>query len=399
MKYKNRHLEDLVSFQTGKLNSNAAKPNGKYPFFTCSNETFRTDTWSFNGEYILLAGNNANGIYPLKYYCGKFDAYQRTYVIKANKHDELLTHYLYYALFLQLEKLRIISTGVSTKFLTLTLLKKIEIPVPPLQIQQKIVSVLSNYDNLTSNNFRRIEVLEEMAQLIYREWFVHYRFPGHKHVKMVDSDTEFGEIPEGWNVVGILDNPLFSFIRENSKPYQGGKQYYATADINGSNVVGEGISYKYEDKPSRAQKYPIIFSIWFARMQETYKIIPITTVNKNWADNSMISSGFAGFQSNEDLEFPYLYSLIASERFHSEKDRYCTGATQRSLTNNGLEAIKSLVPSKKVVKNFGEVILPTIDMILLLQKINKKLMNTRDFLLPKLISGEIDVSELEIETA
>ena len=91
--YKKMPLQGLVAFKTGKLNSNAAKPNGKYPFFTCSQETFRTDTWSFDGEYVLLAGNNAAGIYPLKYFCGKFDAYQRTYAISTINENFLITRY------------------------------------------------------------------------------------------------------------------------------------------------------------------------------------------------------------------------------------------------------------------------------------------------------------------
>jgi type I restriction enzyme S subunit len=124
-------LEGLVSFKTGKLNSNAAKPDGTFPFFTCSQETYRTDTWSFDGEYVLLAGNNAAGIYPLKYFNGKFDAYQRTYAIRSINQKKLFTRYLYYALRLQLELMKNISTGVATKFLTLTLLNQTRIPVPP----------------------------------------------------------------------------------------------------------------------------------------------------------------------------------------------------------------------------------------------------------------------------
>jgi type I restriction enzyme S subunit len=69
-------LGKLASFQTGKLNSNAAKPNGVYPFFTCSQEILRTDTYSFDTECVLLAGNNANGVFHIKYFKGKFDAYQ-----------------------------------------------------------------------------------------------------------------------------------------------------------------------------------------------------------------------------------------------------------------------------------------------------------------------------------
>lgn len=124
-------LEGLVNFKTGKLNSNAAKPDGMFPFFTCSQETFRTDTWSFDGEYVLLAGNNAAGIYPLKYFNGKFDAYQRTYAINAIDENVLVTRYVYYALRLQLELMKSISTGVATKFLTLSLLNRTQIPVPP----------------------------------------------------------------------------------------------------------------------------------------------------------------------------------------------------------------------------------------------------------------------------
>jgi type I restriction enzyme S subunit len=102
-------LEGIVSFKTGKLNSNAAKPDGMFPFFTCSQETYRTDTWSFDGEYVLLAGNNAAGIYPLKYFNGKFDAYQRTYAIRSIDHKRLFTRYAYYALRLQLELMKSIS--------------------------------------------------------------------------------------------------------------------------------------------------------------------------------------------------------------------------------------------------------------------------------------------------
>lgn len=75
-------LGDLVTFKTGKLDSNASVPDGDFPFFTCSQETLRTNTYSFDTECVLLAGNNANGIFPLKYFHGKFDAYQRTYVVR-----------------------------------------------------------------------------------------------------------------------------------------------------------------------------------------------------------------------------------------------------------------------------------------------------------------------------
>lgn len=196
--YPMRKLEGLVSFRTGKLNSNAAVPNGQYLFFTCSQETFRTNTYSFDGEYVLLAGNNAAGIYPLKYFRGKFDAYQRTYAIQSKDSSLLLTRYLYFTLRPKLELLKSISTGAAAKFLTLTLLNSTEIPLAPLSIQKKIAFILSAYDDLIENNERRIKILEEMAQNLYREWFVKFRFPGHEKVKIVDSSL--GKIPEGWKI-------------------------------------------------------------------------------------------------------------------------------------------------------------------------------------------------------
>jgi type I restriction enzyme S subunit len=84
--------------KTGKLDSNAAELNGEYPFFTCSPETLRINTFAFDTEAVLLAGNNADGIYPLKYYNGKFNAYQRTYIIESLDDNRLNVKFLYYLL-------------------------------------------------------------------------------------------------------------------------------------------------------------------------------------------------------------------------------------------------------------------------------------------------------------
>jgi type I restriction enzyme S subunit len=162
-------LGEVAAFKTGKLDSNAAVPNGNYPFFTCSQETLRTNTYSFDTECVLLAGNNANGIYPLKYFNGKFDAYQRTYVVTSRNRQVLTTRFLYYALRPKLSQFRSVSTGAATKFLTLSILNETEIEVPPLPVQHRIAGILSAYDDLIENNQRRIKILEEMARSLYRE--------------------------------------------------------------------------------------------------------------------------------------------------------------------------------------------------------------------------------------
>ena len=196
--WRTAKLSELVAFKTGKLDSNAAVPDGDYPFFTCSQETLRTNTYSFDTECVLLAGNNANGIYPLKYFHGKFDAYQRTYVVKPRDPDILTTKFLYYSLRPKLSELRSFSTGAATKFLTLTILNETEIEVPPLPVQRRIAGILSAYDELMENSQRRIRLLETMARALYREWFVHFRFPGHEKLPRVASPL--GDIPQGWEV-------------------------------------------------------------------------------------------------------------------------------------------------------------------------------------------------------
>jgi type I restriction enzyme S subunit len=221
--YPSVALGDLVSFKTGKLDSNAATPKGSYPFFTCAQETYRTDTFSFDCECVLLAGNNAAGVYPLKYFSGKFDAYQRTYVIRTLDEGKLLNRFLYFALRPKLEHVKSISSGAATKFLTLTLLKGLEVELHPLETQRKIASILSAYDDLIENNTRRINILEAMAQAIYSEWFVNFRFPGHEKVRMVDSPL--GRVPEGWEVV-----PLKAIVenRRNATSageHLGGREY------------------------------------------------------------------------------------------------------------------------------------------------------------------------------
>ena len=392
--YKKYRLKDFIKFKTGKLNSNAAVSNGKYPFFTCSQEIFRTNTYSFDTEAVLLGGNNANGIFPLKYFIGKFDTYQRTYVIESLDKKKLNNRYLYYALGLVLEHLRTISTGATTKFITKGIIENIEIPIVEIDKQQKIATILSNYDNLIENNTKRIELLEKTVKLIYDEWFVRFKFPGHEKVKFVDS--ELGKIPEGWEVKGITDVEYFNFISENIKQFEGEKEYFATANIDGIDIIKEGIMYSYKDKPSRAQKQPTIYSVWFARMKDTYKVLGFTKINEDIANNSMLSSGFAGF-SSEKLVFPFLYYTINSKYFHKEKDRFATGATQVSLNNENLSKIKVIVPNNNIIKLFGEKVISILNKIFLLQIKNQNLKKTRDFLLPKLVSGEVDVSDLNIK--
>lgn len=160
---------NIFSTTTGKLDSNAAVENGKYPFFTCSKETLRINTYAFDQEALLLAGNNAAGKYDVKYYCGKFNAYQRTYVLSL-KHDWS------YALFrFQLEdKLGYLeqqSLGGLTKYLTLKILNELEFIVPPKEEQDKFAAFVDQIEKTKTTVSHSLEKLETLKKALVQEYF------------------------------------------------------------------------------------------------------------------------------------------------------------------------------------------------------------------------------------
>ncbi len=389
----NAKLGDIVSFKTGKLNSNAAIADGEYPFFTCSQETYRTNTYSFDTECVLLGGNNAAGIYPLKFYSGKFDAYQRTYIIRTLDEEKLINRYLYYSLRPQLELMKSISTGAATKFLTLTILRDIEISLHSMPSQHKIASILSAYDDLIENNLKRIKLLEEMAQMIYREWFVNFRIPGHEKVKMVDSPL--GKIPEGWEVRTVQD----SFeITGGGTPSKKISEYWAQGSINWfvpSDLTAHKTVFMDESgnkitelglKKSSARLFPEYSVMMTSRA--TLGIISINTTE------ACTNQGFITCIPSK--KFP-LYTLYYWLRENVEKFiSLGTGATFKEITKGVFKKIELVIPQKKLVFAFEDTIEPIMSQILNIQRKNNNLRETRDLLLPKLISGELDVENIDV---
>ncbi|NEQ71090.1 MAG: restriction endonuclease subunit S [Symploca sp. SIO2D2] len=148
------YLGNVVYFKTGKLNANAAKIDGDYPFFTCSQEILKTNTYSFDTECVLLAGNNANGVFHINYFNGKFDVYQRTYVIRTINESKVTNKFLFFCIRDKLEQLKSLSTGAATKFLTLTILKNLKVFISEEILQSK-------FSILISPIFQQIEILNQ----------------------------------------------------------------------------------------------------------------------------------------------------------------------------------------------------------------------------------------------
>jgi type I restriction enzyme S subunit len=369
-KWRTGKLGELVTFKTGKLDSNAAVPNGDYPFFTCSQETLRTNTFAFDTECVLLAGNNANGIYPLKYFHGKFDAYQRTYVVRPQNAAILNTQFLYYTLRPKLSELRSFSTGAATKFLTMTILNETEIGVPPLPTQQKIAGILSAYDELIENSQRRIRILESMARALYREWFVHFRFPGHeKHPRIA---SPLGDIPKGWEVLEFRH--LFDIRYGKTLPKT------KISDSGTYPVYGAGDIIGFYDKMLCPNKCALVTSrgngsgtVW--RTREAAFV----------TNNSLI-------MLPQEQRSHWDYSFVELLLKHANVMEAKTGSAQPQVTIENLNYVKAIAPTKLLVIKFCEISTPIYEQVDMLFRQIQNLRQTRDLLLPRLLSGQVELN-------
>ncbi len=165
MKYR---IGDLTKIRTGNLDANASSEDGQYPFFTCSKEPLKISTYSYDCECVLVAGN---GDLNVKYYNGKFDAYQRTYIIEDNGKGKLYIPYLYYFMDGYVEELRKQSIGGVIKYIKLGNLTNALIELPDVETQKSIVKVLSKSKDILSFRQQQLQKLDELVKSRFIEMF------------------------------------------------------------------------------------------------------------------------------------------------------------------------------------------------------------------------------------
>jgi type I restriction enzyme, S subunit len=396
--WRTAKLSELVAFKTGKLDSNAAVPDGDYPFFTCSQETLRTNTYSFDTECVLLAGNNANGIYPLKYFHGKFDAYQRTYVVKPRDPDILTTKFLYYSLRPKLSELRSFSTGAATKFLTLTILNETEIEVPPLPVQRRIAGVLSAYDELMENNQRRIRILEAMARALYREWFVHFRFPGHEKLPRVASPLS--DVPRGWEVTTL--RAVTTKIGSGATP-RGGKEAYKSEGIHlirSLNIYDYNFEFAdlaFIDEQQAAELANVTVEENDILLNITGASVARCALVPSYLVPARVNQHVAIVRPDPAKASPfYVLDAINSDQ---RKQRLLAlaqgGATREALTKDTVSNFEIALPPRSLMKRYDDIASGIHKQREVLLRQIQNLRGTRDLLLPRLLSGQVDLIEIE----
>jgi len=267
--------------------------------------------------------------------------------------------------------------------------EQIEVVIPEdINEQKRIADILSSFDDKIELNNKIIKTLEEMAQEVFKEWFVRFRFPGWQKVKFVNS--ELGKIPDGWEV-GYLGDEIYSeIIKPKVKKFEGEKIYLATADVEKNEIVNEKTKISYNNRPIRANMEPVLNSIWFAKMINTYKVLFFFEGNKEDIERYILSTGFMGIYALKNMQY-YLYLFINSKEFHQIKDTLVQGAVQEAITNTNVKQIKFLIPPVNLLDEFNKKVEPLLIKAYKLKKENQTLAALRELLLPKLISGEIRV--------
>lgn len=270
----------------------------------------------------------------------------------------------------------------------LAAIENLEVPAPDLPTQRRIVSTLSAYDDLIENNTRRIAILEEMIRRIYEAWFVGFRFPGHENVKMVGS--ELGPIPEGWSVVpathAVTINPKVRVPKEGLKPF------VPMGSLSESSMLISNIEEREGNSGSKFQNGDTLFA----------RITPCLQNGKTGYVQFLPSEEAVAFGSTEFIVLrsrtlcpEYVYALARSDKFRSHAINSMTGATGRQRVSEAcFDAFSLAQPDPGTVQRFRGIVSPMFSMIRALALKNTNLRATRDLLLPKLISGELDVSAL-----
>ena len=161
-------IGDITKIRTGKLDANAADENGQYPFFTCSKEPLKINTYSYDCECVLVAGN---GDLNVKYYNGKFDAYQRTYIIEDDSDGLLFMPYLYFFMESYIDELRKQSIGGVIKYIKLKNLTDALIELPSIEVQRKIVNIISKSKEIVRRKENEFELLDELVRARFMEMF------------------------------------------------------------------------------------------------------------------------------------------------------------------------------------------------------------------------------------
>ena len=369
---------ELFDYKRVPLNGNERQQRqGQYPYYGAQGIIDHIDGYLFDGRYILVAedGENLNSKkLPLALFAnGKFWVNNNAHILRARSDVADDTFIL---ACLNNADIKPYVTGAAQPKLSQANLRQIEIPLPPLPIQRRIAGVLSAYDDLIENNLRRIRILEEMARALYREWFVHFRFPGHEKIPRVDSPL--GPIPKGWDVKKLLDvaNVTYGF------PFK--SNLFNTGDIGTPVIrirdIPTGTTGTWTEEEAEP-KYHIKNGNILVGMDGNFHMCI-------WSSgHAYQNQRIAKFTSHGEIGNYHLFLTL--EEPIQTLNKSIVGTTVAHLGDMHIKAIQLAWPSATLLVNARAILEPMAEQIIALKRETTNLRLTRDLLLPRLVSGNL----------
>jgi type I restriction enzyme S subunit len=253
-------------------------------------------------------------------------------------------------------------------------------------LNRNFVYPVSAYDELMENSQRRIRLLEAMARALYREWFVHFRFPGHKKLPRVASPL--GDIPQGWEVKKLVDVAEVNRAQINARNAPDELHYIDISSVSPGQVDAI-TTYAFPDAPGRARRIvrhgDVLWSCVRPNRRSHAQVM-------HPEPNTIASTGFAVLTATK-VPFTFLYFATTTDDFVAYLTNNATGAAYPAVTATTFEKAGLLIPPPPLLKKFGEATIPMAEKIHTLQRQIQNLRRTRDLLLPRLLSGQVNIAE------
>ena len=320
-------LGQLVSIQTGKLDANEAVPGGKYPFFTTAKEISCINEYAYDDEVVLVAGN---GDLNVKYYKGKFNAYQRTYILTSNSNVRM--KYLYYFLDKYIEVLRYQSIGGVIKYIKLNNLSDAQIPMRSTIEQDKIIRILEKLDNEIIIRNKQLSELSNLVKSRFNEMFGSKKFDKVSISELVDDRIETAKK---------------KFDQHDTI------KYIDISSIDNKNYKMTGFQeYMLNQAPSRAQQHIRKGDIVVSTVRPNLKNIAITELDD---ENLVASSGFCVLRALKCLP-EYLFAIICSDRFTNKMTNIVTGANYPAIKSSDIMNYIVPLPPIQLQNEFADFV-------------------------------------------
>ena len=325
-------IGDITKIRTGKLDANAADENGQYPFFTCSKEPLKINTYSYDCECVLVAGN---GDLNVKYYNGKFDAYQRTYIIEDDSDGLLFMPYLYFFMESYIDELRKQSIGGVIKYIKLKNLTDALIELPSIEVQRKIVNIISKSKEIVRRKENEFELLDELVRARFVEMF---------------GDLKVND--KGWKYYKLDELTELITDGEHATPKRTTQGIYLLSARNVLNhqLSLEDVDYIDYDEFSRISRR-IIPREGDVLISCSGSIGRCCVVPKNIKFQMVRSIALLRFKSNINPVFAEY--MITSDYLQDQINKSKTASSQANLFQGKIKSLKGVVPPLELQNQFA----------------------------------------------